>query len=294
VNLTAGTFTLTSAQVGGNTDKVTASFVMPYSNGVDIIKDLMKNYAFTDYIDEYYDLTEMAQSVTDCAARNDSLYISEESTVAKAIEKVCIDIDGLFFQHDNGLWTVRIYDSERTPVKTIEFDEILDAPSIEGNEDQFLSSAVIKYNKNNDSGEFYTYENTNYETEVFAEYKALQSKTFETGLTDLTSAQLKSESIMEFSKFIEDIVKIKVGFQFYDLEIMDFVICDPRRRRSEIEDKAIWEIIEISKDFNNYTIQLTLKYISIYTPVVTLYSTRITDDGDYRILSDGTVRMVSE
>jgi len=294
VNLAAGTFTLTSAQAADSSSSVTASFVMPISNGVEIIKDLMKNYASTDYIDGYYDLIEVAQAVIDCSARVDSLYIKEESDVKKSIEKVCVDIDGLFFQHDGGLWTVRIYDSERVPVKTIEFDEILDTPSIEGNEEQFLSSCIVNYNKNQDAGTFTAYENTVYEDEVFAEYKALQSKTFETGLTDEASAILKSESIMEFSKYIEDIVKIKVGFQFYDLEIMDFVICDPRRRISGIEHKAVWEVIELSKDFNNYQIQLSLKYVKQYIPVVTLYSTRITDDGEYRILSDGSVRMVSE
>jgi hypothetical protein len=125
VNLTAGTFTLTSVQVDSNFSEVTASFVMPLTNGVEIIKDLMKNYADTDYIDEYYDLTEMALAVTSCSARMDSLYIKEESTVTKSIEKICIDIDGLFFQHDNGLWTVRIYDPDRAPTVTIELMKYL-------------------------------------------------------------------------------------------------------------------------------------------------------------------------
>jgi hypothetical protein len=173
-------------------------------------------------------------------------------------------------------------------------DELIGQPSIDGNEDQFLSSVIIKYFKNIGSVEFYTYENKNYEAEVFAYYKAYQSKTFETGLSDLASAQLKSESIMEFSRNIEDIVKIKVGFQFYDLEIMDFVICDPIRRVSGIDDLKVWEIIDISKDFNNYEIQLTLKYISDYVPTVTMYDVRVTSDGEYRILSDGSTRMVQQ
>jgi len=262
IDLTAGTFTLTSAQVGSDYSSVTASFIMPLSNGVSIIKDLMKNYASTDYIDEYYDTTEMALAVTACNDRPDSLYIKEESEVKKAIEKICVDIDGLFFQKDNGLWTCRIYDEDRTPVATIEFDEILEGePSIDGNEDQFLSSCIIQYNKNQDAGTFTSYENTTYQDIVFAEYKALQSKTFETGLTTEAGAILKSETIMAYSKHIEDIVKFKVGFQFYALEIMDFVICDPIRRRSGTDSKSIYEVIEISKDLMTYKIQLALKYV---------------------------------
>jgi hypothetical protein len=106
--LSSGTFTLSSASVGGMFDKVTATFTNGIENGVEIIKDVMANYAFTDYIDEYYDLVETALAVTACSARKDSLYIKEETEVKKAIEKVCNDIDGLFFQHDDGLWTVRI------------------------------------------------------------------------------------------------------------------------------------------------------------------------------------------
>jgi hypothetical protein len=295
-NLAAGTFVLTSAIAGSDKSSVTASFTAnAIDNGVDIIKDILKRYADTDYIDEYYDLVETAQAVTDCSGRNVALYIKEETDVKKALEKVCIDIDGLFFQHDDGLWTVRIYDSDRTPAQTIEFDEILEgSPAIDGNEDQFLSSVIIKYNKNQSTGSYSTYENTLYEAEVFAYYKALQTKTLETGLSDLASAQAKSESIMAFSKYIQDIVKIKVGFEFYDLEIMDFVICDPIRRRSGTEIKGVYEIIDINKDFNNFRIQLTLKYIKTYVPVVTQYDVRVTSTGEFRILSDGRTRMAQQ
>lgn len=279
-NLTAGTFVLTAAVCSENLGDVTCSFVAnSITNGVNIIKDIMANYADTPYISEYYDLTEMALAVTAASARNDSLYIKDETKVSAAIEKVCIDIDGLFFQHDSGLWTVRIYDEDREPSAIISFDEILDDPSIDGNEDEFLSSCIIKYNKNQSADSYYTYENKDYEEEVFAEYRALQSKTFETGLVDLASAQAKSESVMAFSKYIEDIVKIKVGFQYYDLEIMDFVICDPRRRRSGTDTLAVWEIIEISKDFNDYKIQLTLKYIKPYTAASVAYSVLVDESG---------------
>jgi len=75
---------------------------------------------------------------------------------------------------------------------------------------------------------------------------------------------------------------------------MDFVICDPIRRRSGTEIKGIYEIIDINKDFNNFRIQLTLKYIKTYVPVVTQYDIRVTSAGDYRILSDGRTRMAQQ
>ena len=290
----AGTFVLSSANVDGNFGEVTCSFVAPISNGVEIIKDIMSNYAYTDYIDEYYDLVETAAAVTECNNRSAAVYVKEESDVKKIIEQICVDIDGLFFQKDNGLWTVRTYNPLRTPVTQIYFDEIIKGRSIEGNEDQFLSSVVVKYNKNHGTDSWSQYENTNYENVVFQEYKTLQTKTFETGLTNEASAILKSNSIMEFSQYIEDIVKITVPFKFYTLEIMDFVICDPRRRESETDTLGVWEVIEIAKDFNKFNITLTLKFIELYslTPSHTFYL--VDDSGNYIIDESDNIIVIVE
>jgi len=97
---------------------------------------------------------------------------------------------------------------------------------------------------------------------VYDMYKSKQGeKEINTNLTSLTDAQAKSETIMAASKQIYDIVKRSVNFSFYELEIMDFVTCDPYARRTATEAPAIWEVIGIDKNLDNWDISLTLRYI---------------------------------
>jgi hypothetical protein len=293
IDLTAGTFTLTAAQVNDQFGDVTCDFTgANITNGVDIIKDLMLNYANTTYISALWDTTETdaAQAIS----RSTSLYIKDQIKLNKAIEKVCVDIDALFFAKDSGLYSIRIYDADRTPVKTIYKDEWTDEPQVDNNSDEFLTSCIIKYNKDQSNDEFYTYEETAYIDDAYAIYKSKQSKTIETGLTTESAATLKARTIMDRSKLVQDVVKRSTKFQNYDLEIMDFVICDPRCRVTGTEVPAVWEVIGINKDLTNFEIQLTLQYIKTYTPVVTTYSARVESEGDYRITSEGHTRIIGE
>jgi hypothetical protein len=259
-NLSAGTFTLTSATVNKNFSGVTADFTgANISNGVEIIKDLMKNYANTEYIAANYDLTETAAAVT--AARNTSCYIKDEIKLNKAIEQICVDIDALFFAKDNGLYSVRIYDSSRASSATILKDDWIDDPKIENNTDEFLSSVIVKYYHNQNADSYRSYNNTTYESDVYDTYKSKQSKEIQTELVDETAAIAKSEVIMSTSKQIADIVTRSVNFSFYALEIMDFVTCDPKCRRSAAEAPAIWEVIGINKNLDSWKIELTLRYV---------------------------------
>lgn len=269
-DLVNGTFTITAVQLNDKFDSVTIDFQGSYifdsstfeQNGVEIIKDIMLNYGDTAYIDDNYDLVEMASASTTASARKSSLYIKAQETLKKQIEKLCIDIDGLFFVKDSGVYSIRIYNSSRTPVLTILKDEWIGEPGIENNTDEFLSSCIIKYSKNQSAGSYRSYVNTVYEADTIFIYNSAQSKEFETTLTDSTSAGLKSESIMAQSKIVTDIVKRSVPFYLYDLEIMDFIYADPKCRRSGTEHNAIWEVIGIDKNLDSWSINLTLRYIS--------------------------------
>jgi hypothetical protein len=292
IDLTAGTFTLTAAQVNDQFGDVTCDFTgANITNGVDIIKDLMLNYANTTYISALWDTTETdaAQAIS----RSTSLYIKDQIKLNKAIEKVCVDIDALFFAKDSGLYSIRIYDADRTPVKTIYKDEWTDEPQVDNNSDEFLTSCIIKYNKDQSNDEFYTYEETAYIDDAYAIYKSKQSKTIETGLTTESAATLKARTIMDRSKLVQDVVKRSTKFQNYDLEIMDFVICDPRCRVTGTEVPAVWEVIGINKDLTNFEIQLILQYIKTYTPVVTTYSV-LTDGTDYITDESGNTITIAE
>jgi len=136
VNLAAGTFTLSAADVDGNFGDVTIDFCgANIKNGVKIIKDIMDKYGDTAYLASTYDQTETAVASTLAGARSTCLYAYNQVALNKLIEQLCVDIDGLFYAKDNGLYTIRIYDQDRTPTKTILKDDWEDAPQIENNTD---------------------------------------------------------------------------------------------------------------------------------------------------------------
>ncbi len=263
-SLSAGTFTLSAASVGDNFSEVFCDFTgANIKNGVDIIKDLMLNYADTSYISANYDLTETAAA--QALSRDTSVYYKSQVKLNKVIEQICVDIDALFFAKDDGRYTVRVYDVDREPVKTIYFDEWFGDPEIENNADEFLSSVIIGHSKNNANDETIKYNETSYTEEVFDNYKSLQSKEIITNLTSEADAILKAQTVMETSKLVQDIVKRNTGFQHIDLEIMDFIICDPRRRFSGQDRLGVWEVVGINKNFDDLSIQLSLRYIKTYT-----------------------------
>ena len=272
-DLSAGTFRLTFAIADGNLTKVTADFRVNIHNGVDILKDLILNYDNKPYLASFWDLTE-----TDIArglARNTSVYVNNKKKLKDVIKDVAEDIQGLFFAHDDGTYTVRIFDEDRTPAKTIYKDEWIPQdtePEIEDYADEFMTSCVVQYRKDQKNREFREYENTDDEQTAFDTYKNYKTETFETGLTTLADAQAYSEEILQYRTSVPVVVEREVKFNHYDLEIMDFLICDPLTRIDEDPVWGVWEIIGINKNISEMTIGLTLRYIKAYTPIEYVYS----------------------
>ena len=193
LNASAGTFTLATAYYDPG-DEVIADFTVNIKNGVDIIKDLIANYDDKPYLSSFWDLTETA--IAQALSRNTSLYIDDDTKLSECIESICFDIDGLFFSKDNGLYTIRIYDEDREPVKTIKSDEWVNIPDVENEGSQYLTSAIIKYKKNLTGDTYLQIENRDYESAAFDTYKRYKVETFETMLTTESDANLKAQTIL--------------------------------------------------------------------------------------------------
>jgi hypothetical protein len=290
-NLAGGTFTLAAADcldIDGNLalDDVTADMVWPISNGVEIIKDLMFRYDGKNYLPSFWDTTEV--DAASAASRATSLTIDKLDTqLNKAIELVCFDIDARFYTHDDGRLTIRLYDENRTPIKTIYKDEWMDNPTITNNGSEFLTSCVIKYDQDQADERYRTYEELSYQTAAFDRYKKLKSKEFETGLFTAAAAQAKAETIMNISSDVSDIIKRTTKWQNSEIEASDFVICDPVSRLDEVETLAVYEVLSVDKNLATLDCTFSFRYVKEYVaPYVRIIDTdeyRETDTGDYRI-----------
>jgi hypothetical protein len=290
-NLAGGTFTLAAADCldpdeNLALDDVTADMVWPISNGVEIIKDLMFRYDGKNYLPSFWDTTEV--DAASAASRATSLTIDKLDTqLNKAIELVCFDIDARFYTHDDGRLTIRLYDEDRVPVKTIYKDEWMDNPTITNNGSEFLTSCVIKYDQDQADSRYRTYEELSYQTAAFDRYKKLKSKEFETGLFTAAAAQAKAETIMNISSDVSDIIKRTTKWQNSEIEASDFVICDPVSRLDEDETLAVYEVLSVDKNLSTldctFSFRYVKEYVEPYVRIIDTHEYRATDTGDYRI-----------
>ena len=257
VNLSAGTFTLSEAQVDGG--EVTCDFTMPITNGVDIIKDLIYRYDDKTYNSSIWDTTE-----TDAAqalSRNTSLYCKGDKKLNEAIEKVCFDCDITFYLRNNGLYNCRVYDVDRVPVATIPTYKYLDEPDFDNTSSEYLTDVKIKWKPRQNSGRFNTYINDTYHDETMARYKRENIAEYETGLYTEADAILKSETVMQYSSNVKDIISNSLPIEYDYLEIRDFVTTSPDKRIGQSEEYKTYEVLSVERDYIKNTVKVKLREI---------------------------------
>lgn len=289
LDATAGTFTLSTSYYNPG-DNVTASFTIGISNGVEIIKDIISNYDKKPFLNSFWNVGEV--TVAASVSRATSLYIDDDTDIKSCIEKICSDIDAIFFAQDNGKYNIRIYNQDRLYSKIILVDDWIDEPKIDDNQDQFLTSVIIKYNHDIDADTWYQYENKDYEDVAFAIYKTYKVKAYETGLTTLAAAIEKSETILDYSANVRDIITRSVKFKtdsddFTTLEIMDFIICAPESRVNDIPVYALYEVLGLEKNFSTFELKITMRYVGPDPRTSVTYDLIIDDDDNFLTDIDG-------
>ena len=260
-NLANGTITIDRASYDDEDVTVDVTGVN-ISNSTSVVIDLLSSYASLEFIPTNFNTLEFERAVS--RSRAVRLYIDKTTPLIKAIEQCCVASDTAFLIQDDGKMTMRYFHADREPNREIQKDEWIGDPDVKDNEDVFLSSCVIEYNKNEDSGDYYRHLNTDYEAEVLKKYKGLKSKEFPTILATKAGAIAKSESIMYFSKEIKEQVSRATKSQHIDLEIMDFIVGSPVERYSGTQRLGIYEIIGIDKDLNNFNIKFDFQFLDWY------------------------------
>lgn len=270
-----GILSVKSATVGSNKTEVTATFCpLAIYNSFEIIKWLILKYDNTAYIDANYDIA--ACGIVQADAQRSSEYITEQTDLLKVIERLCDDSSIVFFPLDDGRYSARLYDPDRSANITIENDEWISDPSVNAPEDTFLSEVTIRYDKDWKNDKYSHYVNTSYKTDAVTRYRREQPKEISTTLELEAGAIAKSEAIMSYSSNIQEIVKRKIKMQHPSLTIMDFVKCLPTARQNAGTINQIWEVLGRNRDLNSFETELTLRFVKTFVPVEpTAYQTGI-------------------
>jgi len=269
-DLSAGTFNLSDADTFDADDQlktITCDFTGAdgKANALDAVKDMMLIYDNKAFIASNYNLAEYNYETS--IAADVGIYIFDDKPFNDVIGEAMVSINGIFFFQDDGKITVRTYDEDRSPRRTIERFEWLSDPSRPFPSDEFLTSVRINYNKDQEEDEYLTYLNKTLETATRKIFKQYKQKTIETLLTDESDAIALSSEIMSISSQIAyHVDKRKTKLQHIDLEIMDFIVADVSRNSVDFDDieKQVYEIIGITKDLNTNKLSFDLIYVQDY------------------------------
>jgi len=268
-DLTGATFSL-SAGVYTAGDDVSVDFDgyvdsggSAIENALDVVKDLMSLYAGVSYDAINYDTTEWESE--QASAPNINLFLDEEKKLIDVIGDICASVPGIFLVQDDGRYTFKVYDSGKSPDRTIAIGELLEPPSVSYNSGEFLSSVLVRHTKDWTEDKYQTYIDDDQEEAIFEDYKTRRQKVFETLLTSSADAATFADSIMDLAGEIKPTFSVITKTQNIDLELEDVVDLEVYKVTNNVYGTVRCEIIGIEKDMLKYTVRLTLRYIQSIT-----------------------------
>jgi len=271
-SLTAATFVLTAGSATTQYepgDDITAD-IEGYtsggaiiSNGLHIMTDIMGVYVDRPYNTDVYNTTEWASA--QAAAYDCCQWIDSKKTIIDIIEELSISNFGNFIVQSDGKYTFRMTDEDRATAKTIVKTVQLAQPAADFKSEEFLTSAIIKYNKNQAEDEYIEYPDTSRQTEVFNKYSTYREREFETNITNATDAAALAVDILDLTDTIVAIFTAKTKTQNIDIQLLDNIILQVDRMQSEWFGNRKCEVIGITHDMDNYQTTLQCRDIEAIT-----------------------------
>jgi len=228
-------------------------------NPLDIIEDLFLNHLDITYGASEFNTSEWATAKA--AVYNVALWIKDRKSIIDLIENMSLSVFGNFIVQGDGLYTFRLTDNSAASSKTILRDEQLTEPSAEYDSTEFLSSVIVKYDKDQDSGDYIEYPDTSRESDVHDNYKTYREKEFETLLKDAADAATLASAILDEMESIRPVFPVVTKTHVIDLEIMDNVTVQIDRKSSAWYGNNKCEVVGISIDLDANRVQLDCKYI---------------------------------
>ena len=218
---TDGTFTLTNAQAGKDSDptkgilKVFVSGVMRnIANPADIIIDLNSRLFEVDYNASNYDIAEVEAEKALLA--DVGLYMDKSRKVYEWIEELQNGTNIGFRYEDTEKRTIRLDLPTRPVVVDIEALDIRNADMpIQRNAELYASSCLVRYSKNWRSDSYQSTENKDWEGEVIDEHRVKKVQEYDSLLTSLNDAEDKALTVMADIHQVRPIVTLRVESSLY-------------------------------------------------------------------------------
>jgi hypothetical protein len=271
-DLANGTFTLATADYDPG-DEVTCDFTGyeddagdPIENAADVILDLLETQLDLEYDPATFDQGEWA--IAEAQAADIGLLVDSPTEVYDSIEDICASARMMFFQHDDGRYTLRKYNPNRSVSQAFEADELLEVPTVEYDKSEVLSSIMVGYARDWAEDQLRYLNDTSHEAAVFEAFKSRPSDTFDTLLTSTADAQDYADDVMLLSSVQMRLFTAKFKLQPLEREIMDFVDIPVVRKSGGFLGLVKAEILGITKDLLAAQIELECRIVEIYPETV--------------------------
>jgi len=217
----------------------------------EIIKDLITRKSGVPWGETNWNIEEINQY--DAVAPRINI-VFESGSVKNAIDKVLKSDMAYFIQQNSGLFTLRKY-GYGYGNRVIDAKHITKKPEISDGSGQkkYFSSCVIAYAFNNDANISYLYDAKEAEAELI--YRKVLRKTFETDLIGEDDARNLAELLSERYTAIQKEVKLAVGFDASEYELLDMVECEININGRKLIDKKHFVITETDPAQDTFTLE---------------------------------------
>jgi hypothetical protein len=264
-------------------------YVCTNKNALDAIYDLLALNSSINYSETYFNTDEWDSAKL--LAPNVTIVMDADATdeIVKYIEGICLSCFGIFIIEPDGKYTFRMIDNSISSSTYIPRTDILtDTISISYNPSEVLSSTRVGYQKNPTYSTWLT--DTSQESDVYKKYKVYIQNDFDTYLVTANAAQIFSDKIMEYCKDVHGQFSIDVPIKYYNLVYGGTVNVYINRENSTMLGLKKCEILGKKFDLENENITLDLRIVE--SSIQPTYENRILTDGDVRITTAGSQRIV--
>ena len=262
-DLADGSFTLPNAHYTAG-DEVTVDMTgytdgSVIDNALDVIKDILVNHTAVAFTSDFFNTTEW--NAATALVKDISISI-EDTDIIDVIEEVCNTVQGSFKIQSDGLYTFKLHNTAQGPQKTIAKEEFEQDIKVEYRDEEYVSSALIKYNRNWNNGKYRQALSDDDEFTQLVKYNKKKRRPFETLLTTEDNAITLGRAIVLRNKDIIPVFTIVTKIQNIDLSVFKTVNVVMDRQDKIWFGEVKCEVVGIKVDFDSFEVELTLRFVN--------------------------------
>lgn len=249
-------------------------------NACDIIKFLMNTFLLFADTSDFYRVWDTPH------AYNIYLVINESRKLIEIIEEACRSSFISIIPEDSGAFSAIVNLKGDYFLKELLNWDIIYFDPTSYNIEKILTSVLVKFNKDYKNDKFYTYKNTNHESELFDLYNIYNNKTVELNLVTELDAINASEQIIDYFNQPWKLCTLKMPYyDAYDLFIGYNYKVNFTRPKAPNIGEFIVKIMTMQKNLNDNSVSLTVLLVKKIVPAIPmtpdLYDDCLYDDALY-------------